>query len=167
MLEDVDESYDELCSGDREDRKALRVEREKVKKLPRPCPAKECDAVIPAGVHACPECGFEARAQRDIETKDDEELHEVKGKKKTFTKEEKQQFYSELLGWRDAKKAKNDIDGKTKVPSSGRIAHMYREKFDVWPRQLSETPKPPTMTTLNYIKSRNIAYAKAMQKKNK
>ena len=43
----------------------------------------------------------------------------------------------------------------------GWASHKYKEKFGVYPRGLSQVAKPPTTDTLNWIKSRAIAFAKA------
>jgi hypothetical protein len=44
---------------------------------------------------------------------------------------------------------------------SGWIAHKYKEKFGTWPAVRTVTPVPPTPEVLSWVRSRNIAYAKA------
>ena len=66
--------------------------------------------------------------------------------------EDKQAFYSELV-W----------IARDKNYSPGWAAHKYREKFGVWPRNMVMTPMPPTLKTMNWIKSRSIAWAKKRQ----
>ena len=42
--------------------------------------------------------------------------------------------------------------------------HKVKEKFGVFPRSLTPMPVPPTQDTLNWIKSRAIAYRKKQEK---
>jgi hypothetical protein len=60
-------------------------------------------------------------------------------------------YYSRLQGYKD-----------------GWAAYKYKEKFGIFPsRYLSGIePQPPSNKTLGWIKSRNIAYAKARQNEN-
>jgi hypothetical protein len=43
----------------------------------------------------------------------------------------------------------------------GWAAFKYKEKFGAFPRGLSDDTKTPSFNTLNWIKSKNIAWAKA------
>lgn len=62
----------------------------------------------------------------------------------------KRQFYGELLTLRELHGHK-----------LGWVAHKYRERFGVWPR-LGDVPRAPvSQATYNWVKSRQIAYAKA------
>ena len=48
--------------------------------------------------------------------------------------------------------------------STGWAAHKYREKFGVWPndpRVKSAAPTPPSLKTKNWVRSHQIALAKA------
>ena len=40
----------------------------------------------------------------------------------------------------------------------GFAANMYRGKCGVWPKGLHDIPQPPSPETLNYVKSRMIAF---------
>lgn len=64
-----------------------------------------------------------------------------------------QQFYSELLYYARSKGIKD-----------GWAYYKMKEKFGVMPRGLHTETKEPTPETLGWIKSRNIAYAKAKNK---
>jgi hypothetical protein len=64
-----------------------------------------------------------------------------------------QQFYSELLYY-----------ARSKGIKEGWAYFKMKEKFGVMPRGLHTEGKEPTPETLNWIKSRNIAYAKARNK---
>ena len=47
---------------------------------------------------------------------------------------------------------------------SGWVAHKYKEKFGTWPAVRAIEPTQPTREVLSWVRSRNIAYAKAQQK---
>ena len=127
---------------------AAKVEKEIKEKLPKECP--KCKLVKEAGVHTCPACGFEPRVTKDVEVKDGE-LVQIKGKAK---KVDKQQFWSELLGWR------SDMRFSGKTYSDGYLSHTYKAKFGVWPRGLSNNMDEASESTLGFIKSKQIAFAK-------
>jgi superfamily II DNA or RNA helicase len=63
---------------------------------------------------------------------------------------ENQKFYSELLYY-----------SRMRGYKDGWAAHKYKEKFGAFPRGLSEDTKTPSYNTLSWIKSKNIAWAKA------
>jgi hypothetical protein len=62
---------------------------------------------------------------------------------------ENQKFYSELLYY-----------GRMRGYKDGWAAHKYKEKFGAFPRGLSDNTKTPSFNTLNWIKSKNIAWAR-------
>ena len=65
---------------------------------------------------------------------------------------EKAIFHAELMGY-----------AKTRGYASGWVSHKYREKFGVWPNDPRITTSPsisPSLSTRNWIKSRQIAFAK-------
>jgi superfamily II DNA or RNA helicase len=159
-IEDVDDMYSELCSGEKTEVEAAKVEREEKKeKVPKQCPKKECGFIKPAGIHECPKCGFTPRFGEDVEVDESRGLKKLKKGEKKYTKEQKELFFRMLKGWQKQKK----LDGK--LYSDGYVAHVYKGKFEVWPRGLSEAPLQPSADVLNYIKSRQIAYAKSKGKK--
>ena len=61
-----------------------------------------------------------------------------------------QEFYSQLLHYARSRNFKE-----------GWASHKYKEKFGVYPRGLSQVAKSPNTDTLNWIKSRAIAFAKS------
>ena len=113
----------------------------------------------PAGQYVCARCGYKPINGEDVEVDESRELEIVKGKKKEYTKQEKQAFYSELLGYRNEAKL-----NRGKNYSDGWVANQYRQKFNVWPKGLNGTVKAPSTETRNYIKSRMIAFAKVGKK---
>lgn len=121
-------------------------------KTPKDITCDRCKTVF-AGQRYCPNCQQEiiGKAQ-DIPTHQ-ADLQEVKREKskanREATKEEKQQFYSELLGY---------CQGSGKNP--GMAAHTYRSRFGVWPNAMKKTSAKPTLETLNYVKSSLSANAK-------
>ena len=133
--------------------------KEKPEKKPKLCSGPGCNYLKPAGVHTCPVCAFTPRAGQDVETAAEVGLVKLgkKEKKEKFTKEDKQRFYNELLGW------KIQSSSSKKPVSDKRVLAVYKNKFGVWPRGMSIQPVPPTVETLNYIKSRQIAHAKSKQ----
>ena len=67
--------------------------------------------------------------------------------------EEKQSFYSQLL-W----------IARQRGYKSGWAAHKYREKFEAWPSGRYAEPSPPEPAVLAWVRSRQIAYARALEK---
>lgn len=125
-------------------------QKEKKKKLPKECP--KCKFLKPVGVHECPSCGFAPVQQSPIKETGDE-LQEITPKK-LYSVDEKQRFYSEVLGY-------THQHGKNPKMALA----LYKQKFGVWPRGIDESRSlTPSPEVLNYIKSRNIAYAKQMAK---
>jgi DNA repair protein RadD len=53
---------------------------------------------------------------------------------------------------------------QTKGYKPGWAAHKYKEKFGTWPASRHIEPKEPSPEVLSWVRSRNIAYAKAKQK---
>lgn len=144
FVTDID--YDELDDGTKakKDKKQADVE----ERLPKECPS--CSALRPPAMKRCPACGFEPKPKSDI-TCEDGELVELKpkGKKvRAFTQAEKQSFYSMALGLQ-MERSKKD----------GYAAHLYREKFQVWPRGMVEFPLPPNDEVRNFVTHRNMKRA--------
>ncbi len=125
--------------------------KEKGEALPKECPI--CSAMKPPKVSECPECGFKPTRQSDIETESGELVEITKGAKKKPTMPEKQEFWSMAM-YVDEQRNKG-----------GKLAKaLYRGRYDVWPKGLDDTPKPPDAAFLSYETSRRIAYAKAKGK---
>jgi len=117
---------------------------ERTAKLPSPC-------VVCGVVHTgliCPGCGRERKAVSRVESAAGQ-LVEITGKAKAPTMAEKQQWYSMLLTVR-----------RDRGRSSGWLAHTYRERFGVWPRGMDDVMLPPSADVWNYVKSKDIRFAK-------
>lgn len=122
--------------------------RERKEPLPKEC--GKCHFVKPAKVHECPKCGFKPEKQSDIEHAEGE-LVPVKARK--VTTEDKQRFYSGLLTIRAERNR-----------SPGWVGHVFKEKFGVWPRGLSDVPSEPSREVRNYVRAKDIRFAKRRQK---
>lgn len=122
---------------------------EKKKSEPKPCP--NCQFVRPAGVHVCPACGFALQRQSDIQVGDGE-LVKLQHKK-PVAKSTLQHVYSQLPHVVRARRY-----------DRGWAAHKFREMFGPFTRGLNDVPAAPTPELLNWLKSRDIAYAKARDK---
>lgn len=141
----TDIHYDALDDGNRAKSNGQSV---KAERLPIEC--RQCSAVMPAHERKCLSCGHEIppRKVKPVQSID-AELVEVTGKK-VFTKEDKQKFWSMAL-WLDGKRQRH-----------GKLAlGLYKSRFGVWPRGLSDIPTEPDRAFLNYETSRRIAYAKS------
>lgn len=136
----------ELCDGNPS--KSGRQEREKPE--PKPCPS--CKFVKPAGAHTCPKCDFEPQRQNDLEMRDGE-LRRLSRKKSASTRFEKASTYSGLLQI-----------AHERGHSQAWARHHYRKIFGVWPRGLPVVCREPTADLRSWVRSQDIAYAKALQK---
>ncbi len=147
----TDININHLDTGEQGESKRVTAIQEK---KPSECPS--CKFMRPVGVHICPECSFAPTRQSNIETVEatlEEINRSIKKANRVTTREEKQQFYSELCGYETQKNYKY-----------GWAANQYRGKFGVWPNDYQPEPLAPTQSTLNWIRSRQIAYAKRTRK---
>jgi len=110
------------------------------------CPA--CGYLWPKGADNCPSCGH-VRQRRSQVASVAGHLEELFSGGKG-NKDDKQTFYSELLGY-----------AKERGYNPHWAGHKYREKFGVWPRNMASTLAAPSTATIKWIKSRNIAWAKS------
>ena len=94
----------------------------------------------------CGECGW-VRPSKEILNVPGKMIELEMGKSTTG---ENQSFYSELLYY-----------SRMRGYKDGWAAHKYKEKYGAFPRGLGTEIKSPSYKTLNWIKSKNIAYAKA------
>jgi superfamily II DNA or RNA helicase len=143
--EDWDDVYEKgVNTLDEKQERAKREPTEKVKKESK-CP--KCSYLWPPNTDTCPACGH-VKKKMNLVDQVAGELHELVGTTKAI-RDEKQTFYSELL-----------YIAKERNYNPHWASHKYREKYQVWPRGLSDTPIPPTMKTMKWITHKNIAWAK-------
>lgn len=125
--------------------KAKKEPTEKTKKDSK-CPA--CGFLWPPRTISCPSCGHVRKTRSAVE--------EVAGRLEELAtggkalKDDKQSFYSELI-----------YIAKERNYNPNWASHKYREKFGVWPRGLYEQPLQPSVKTLNWVRHKNIAFAKS------
>lgn len=154
-----DIEYFSLHDGSDGMEESIRQQKEKVKKEQAAKICGRCGRLKDPGEYKCTACGHKPLGGDAAECDESIGLTRAdsSGKKK-HTTAEKQQFWSELKGWQRQSSATG------KQITDKRVLAMYKNKFDVWPRKLSDKPIAPSEQTLSYIKSRDIAYAKSRQK---
>lgn len=131
------EHLDKTSPGEKQERKTA-------EKLPKECAM--C-AALHTGL-VCPFCGHERKPVSGVETVDGE-LVEITGKAKAPTKADKQAWWA---GIKTIQKAKGRSDGWA--------SHTYRDKFGVWPKGLDDTPGQATVEMWNFVKAKDIRFAK-------
>ena len=112
------------------------------------CPA--CGALWVWPDRTCEECGYEKPVKQILNVPG--ELTELETTKREVLSEN-QSFYSELLYY-----------AKMRGYKEGWAAHKYKEKYGVYPKGLHTNPQATSSKTANWIKSKNIAWAKAKAK---
>ena len=122
------------------------------------CEAEGCCAVLIA-TNICPECAhvhqFEGTPEPLMVVPGQlEELTEEGRRKAAYDLAEKQRWYAGLMGYCLAR------SGKT-----GRAFYLFQEKFKEKPGPWADTAKPaqPSQQVIAFVKSRDIAYARAQQ----
>jgi DNA repair protein RadD len=111
------------------------------------CPS--CSHVWPRSTDTCPCCGF-VRVRRSDVIAVPGELRELDRGKAANDRNSRQEFYGQLLTM-----------ARERNYSEGWVAHKYREKFGVWPRNLAHEEVPVSLEVARWVKSRQIAWAKA------
>ena len=135
--------------------KKLDERTEKAKKEPTEREKKEskcpkCGHLWPARADTCPACGH-VREKRNTIQPVAGVLEELFSNNKA-AREDKQSFYSELI-----------YIANQRNYNPNWAKHKFRDKFGVWPRGLTEQPSLPSAKTVNWVKSKTIAYFKRMQ----
>jgi superfamily II DNA or RNA helicase len=129
---------------------------EKKEPLPKPCP--ECHFMKPPRTPKCPMCGFEAMRPDGVEVEDGELVPLTKHKKGLPALEDigRTDVYHQLLWYANEHGYKE-----------GWAAMKYKEAFGCWPNGITKARQPPMGTVLAWIRSRQIAWAKAQLKEKK
>jgi superfamily II DNA or RNA helicase len=136
-----DEGVTDLPEGGSESAKKEPTEKEKTDAK---CPV--CKALWIWPDNKCGSCGHVKPVRQVVNVAG--ELHELEGASRAAVNEN-QQFYSELLYYSKARGYKE-----------GWAAHKYKEKYGVFPRGLQTSVAPTSTKTANWIKARQIAWAK-------
>jgi superfamily II DNA or RNA helicase len=135
------------------------------KKAPLPRLCEDCSAVIPLKATCCPQCGAAIRSKSGVVAAQGE-LVEIGSDAAparsgaTFT--EKLRFMSELKGLADETNAQRKRQGKP-LYSTGWPACQFKELFGHWPDYVIKAiaADAPSLKTRQWVKSRQIAFAKA------
>ena len=143
---DWDNLYSNGVSELKESGEATKTEPTEKEKKEAKCP--KCQALWTFKSDTCGSCGFIRVRMSTVESVPGE-LKELEAANKKL-RIDNQSFYSQLLFYAQAKGYK-----------SGWAFHKYRERFNAAPNGLSSTPEHPSPQTLNWIKSRTIAFAKS------
>lgn len=127
--------------------------KEKEDPKPRACPS--CGFLLLPKEKDCPSCGYVFPPPSSDVYVADGELAELGsgGKLRKVKFDEKQSFWSGLLYLAEER-------GRAR---SWALAN-YKNKFGVWPRNLKDKPEYPTKSVRDFVKSRNIAWARRMEK---
>ena len=150
----TDVHHERLDAG--EPRKSDAADKERKKPLPRLC--QDCQAVLPHSARVCPECGKIREVRTEIEHRDGDlvELGARPTKRnaaRLFAEQE--EFHGELR-W----------IASVRGYAPGWAAHKFKERFGLWPNDWQvrlATPREPTLKTKNWLRSRQIAFAKARE----
>jgi DNA repair protein RadD len=121
------------------------------------CP--ECDAIRMAG-KPCTACGWKPRVRgKAIDVAEGELGHYEAAQRRqanAFTFLEREKFHGQLL-W--------IAQERGYAKANGWAAHKYKEKFKDWPSRSHVAPVEPDPAVRSWVRSRQIAYAKAMEKR--
>jgi DNA repair protein RadD len=128
-----------------------RPDREPVIKL---CP--ECRCVLPPRARECPACGATIFAATEV-TERSGELVELGSRAVGSVGDRHARQWIEKDLWHGALVK----IGRQKGHKPGWAAHKFREKFGRWPTLNYPPEREPTVEILNWVRSRQIAFAKA------
>lgn len=116
----------ELDEGKEKARKEPTEQEKEAAKCPR------CNAFWPGKADACACCGFVRPRRNDVLTLPGELQELMASGKEAKDREQRQQFYSQLLGV-----------VHSRGYQQGWAAHKYKARFGVWPHGLDHTPQEP------------------------
>lgn len=147
------DSWDDLYSNgvqeltSSEDKKPRKEPTDDEKKAAK-CPA--CGHLWPGQSDTCAHCGFK-RERKSSVIEVAGEMFELATAKKTekYSIEYKTAFYAQLLGY-----------AESKGQNPGSAYHRYHEKFGVHPSMAKPEPQAPSFEVVQFVRSRNIAFAK-------
>jgi superfamily II DNA or RNA helicase len=124
----------------------------------------QCGSVRERG-EACPACGFKPSPRPDLIIADDEDLVEIGQRAPSYSYEEQQRWYRELMALREVRNRKRASLAQMPLKPAWAAA-KFRDKFGNWP-PFSWNNLPPaseiTHEVHSWVRSRDIAYAKRMR----
>lgn len=146
----TDIHHDQLCTL----AKGEKCKPEVREALPKECP--KCQYIKPAKVHECPSCGFKPERKSNV--------REEKGELIPLTKKQLKESWEYRISFIRQLRGYAKITGK----SEGWVAHKYRAAFGAWPNdervKLTDAIQP-SAEVKSWVRSQNIRYAKAMEKR--
>jgi DNA repair protein RadD len=143
----TDIHHDELDDG----KPRAKAEPKDASALPKKCP--KCTFLKPPKLLVCPSCGFKPEPKCSIVNRDGEliELSDRRTIAAISQAKDKIRFYQEVKRYAENRNYK-----------PGWVAYKFKEKFGHWPNGLKHLPPiDPSPATCSWIRSRQIAYAKA------
>jgi DNA repair protein RadD len=143
----TDIHHDDLDDG----KPRAKAEPKEPSALPKKCP--KCTFLKPPKLLVCPSCGFKPEPKCTIVNRDGElsELTDRRTVAAVSVAKDKVRFYQELKCYAGNRGYK-----------PGWVAYKFKEKFQHWPNGLDHLPPiDPSPSTYSWIKSRQIAFAKA------
>ena len=145
-----EEDWEKIYSDgiDQLDDGAEKTKKEKTDKEKEAAKCPKCGALWKGG-DMCGHCGY-VKERKSMVSSVPGELAELTG---AMSRDNKQEFWSMMM-------YKKQFSGW----SDGRALATYRDKFGVWPKGLTDTPKPPNLEVEKFIKSRMIAYLKSKKR---
>ena len=147
----VDDIHHESLDGGKHAKSS--ATKQKRLQLPKEC--LSCSYLKPAGVHACPSCGFAPERQSRIEEQAGE-LIALKGERRNRrepTPHTQQEVWSMLLWWQ------NEHGKSPKFAKAN-----YYERYGSWPNGLHNRPMPADASFSSWIRSKQIRWAKRKNK---
>jgi len=123
-----------------------RVNEKKERSIPLPKPCPSCHFMKPAGVHACPKCGFAPQKQNTVVHEEGTLVRISKTAAREVTRQERDRFYAEMLGL-----------CKERGWKPGMAYYKTRERYGDAPRTKPE-PMPPSQETRNFVKAEQRKY---------
>ena len=130
---------------------------ERTPNAPKPCPA--CAALSMRIARVCQNCGHSFPLAPPLNEADGQLTEMVPGKRqkvagrREYSMTEKREWQGMLVAY-----------ARRKGYKDGWGANQYRDKFGVWPASKTVPILDPSYEVLSWIKSRQIAYAKARAK---
>src|SRR5262249_20721808 len=121
--------------------------------LPKKCPS--CAFLKPPKVLECPACGFAPAPKCDVVNRDGE-LVELVNRKTAIAvdQDNRTRVYQELKG-----------HAKYRGYKPGWVGFQFKAKFGDWPDGFDHPPGiPPSRSTINWIRSSQIAFALRSQR---
>ena len=152
----VDEITDWTLDEDKKNSSKSNDERKERESRPLTCDM--CDMVYTKQLK-CPQCGTIPdikRMSKDVEYIDadlGEVCFKTKKVKKTHSKQEKQDWYAQLISY-----------ARTKGFKDGWCSHKFRSRFGTWPKGLVRREQQPTVEVLSWIRGQAARAAIAKKK---